>query len=147
MRPDLLIIHASERQPRNEACLSKVLAVQGLQLHHQGASAAQLSELLQERAALQARLDMMQQHAAVTLKHAASAQVGLLHAGTICSRRAISSWARNGNDCIASPGIWHEGASQGRRTYTKQWRSCWLLLQCEMLLSILNAEQQAGKET
>ena len=76
MRQDLLNIHASERQPRSAARLNKVLAVQGLQLQDQGASAAQLSELLQERAALQARLDMMQQHAAVTLKHAASAQVG-----------------------------------------------------------------------
>ena len=75
MRHDLLIIRAFKRQPRNEACLSKVLAAQGLQLEHQGASAAQLSELLQERAALQARLDMMQQHAAETLQHAASAQV------------------------------------------------------------------------
>ena len=75
VRHDLLIIHASDRQPRNEACLSKVLAVQGLQLQHPGANVAQLSELLQERAALQARLEMMQQHAAVTLEHAASAQV------------------------------------------------------------------------
>ena len=83
----LLIIHASERQPRNEACLSKVLAVQGLQLQHTGASAAQLSELLQERAALQARLDMMQQHAAEALKHAASAQVSSRMLGSSAAGR------------------------------------------------------------
>ena len=61
--------------------------MQDLQLQERGASAAQLSELLQERAALQAQLDMMQQHAAVTLKHAASAQVGSCMLGSFAAGR------------------------------------------------------------